>query len=106
MCAGIGLDCASGRTSLRVATPKADLDALAVPKEEPASRAGERTTSPPPLASIEQPEKAYAHTLSLRLSAAQYRRLRRYVAAQEDQSGRRLTHQATIKDALRDHLEP
>jgi hypothetical protein len=57
------------------------------------------------LASIEQPEKAYAHTLSLRLSAAQYRRLRRYVAAQEDQTGRRLTHQAIIEAALADYLD-
>lgn len=83
--------------------PKADLDALAVPKEEPASRAGEGS-APPPVA-MEPPGKAYAHTLSLRLSAAQYRRLRRYVTAQEDQTGRRLTHQAIIESALAEYLD-
>jgi hypothetical protein len=54
---------------------------------------------------MEQPGKAYAHTLSLRLSATQYRRLRRYVAAQEDQTGRRLTHQAIIEAALSEYLD-
>ena len=54
---------------------------------------------------MEQPGKAYAHTLSLRLSAVQYRRLRRYVAVQEDQTGRRLTHQAIIEAALSEYLD-
>ena len=85
--------------------PKADLDALAVPKEEPASRGGEGSAHPPPRAPIEQSGKAYAHTLSLRLSAGQYRRLRRYVAAQEDQTGQRLTHQAIIEVALSEYLD-
>jgi hypothetical protein len=85
-----------------VPRPKADLDALAVPKEVPASRVGEGAPAPIP---VEQPAKAYAHTLSLRLSAAQYRRLRRYVAGQEDQTGRRLTHQAIIEAALSEYLD-
>lgn len=88
-----------------VPRPKADLDSLAVPKEEPASRAGEGTvTVPPPPAALDATSKAYAHTLSLRLTAAQYRRLRRYVAAQEDQTGRRLTHQTIIETALSEYL--
>ena len=33
-----------------------------------------------------------------------YRRLRRYVAAQEHQTGRRLTHQAIIEAALAEYL--
>ena len=60
-------------------------------------------------AAPDQPEdgpvsKAYAHTLSLRLTADQYRRLRRYVAASEDRHGRRITHQAIIEAALADYL--
>lgn len=90
--------------------PKADLDALAVPKTEPepASRVGEGSPLPPlppPLPPIEQAGRAYAHTLSLRLSAAQYRRLRRYVASEEDRTGRRLTHQAIIEAALSEYLD-
>jgi hypothetical protein len=49
--------------------------------------------------------KAYAHTLSLRLSAEGYRRLRRYVAAEEDRTKQRLTHQAIIETALTDWLD-
>ena len=48
--------------------------------------------------------KAYAHTLSLRLTAEQYRRLRRYVADQEEKTGRRVTHQAIIEEALAEYL--
>jgi len=77
--------------------PKADLDALAVPKDST-----EPTEIPPP------PEgkapSGYAHTLSLRLSADQYRRLRRYVADQEEKTNKRLTHQAIIEAALNDYL--
>jgi len=43
--------------------------------------------------------------LSLRLTAAQYRRLRRFVAAEEDRTGRRLTHQAIIESALGEYLD-
>lgn len=48
--------------------------------------------------------KAYAHTLSLRLTADQYRRLRRFVAAREDATGERATHQAIIETALAEYL--
>lgn len=49
--------------------------------------------------------KAYAHTLSLRLTAEQYRRLRRFVAAQEDATGERITHQGIIEAALVAYLD-
>jgi len=72
-----------------------DLDALVVPKGDA-----------PPMPS--QPDdtgpKGYAHTLSLRLTAEQYRRLRRFVADQEDKTGKRATHQAIIEAALDAHL--
>jgi hypothetical protein len=70
-----------------------DLDSLVVPKGgEPAGPAAAEAV------------KGYAHTLSLRLTAEQYRRLRRYVADQEDKTGKRVTHQAIIETALDEYL--
>jgi hypothetical protein len=48
--------------------------------------------------------QAYVHTLSLRLTADQYRRLRRFVTGYEDHTGQRLTHQAVLETALGDYL--
>jgi hypothetical protein len=80
-----------------MARPKADLDSLTVSKDagdpRPAGAAPD-TVAP----------KGYAHTLSLRLTADQYRRLRRYVADQEDKTGKRATHQAIIEAALDEYL--
>ena len=78
------------------ARPKGDMDRLMVPKDAPAAQ--ERPIG-------EGAPKNYAHTLSLRLTADQYRRLRRFVAAEEDRTGRRITHQAIIEEALADWLE-
>ena len=47
----------------------------------------------------------YAHTLSLRLTADQYRRLRRWVAAEEDHTGKRTTHQAVFEIALAEFMD-
>jgi len=80
-----------------MARPKADLDSLAVPKDAADTRpAAHAPEAPAP--------KGYAHTLSLRLTADQYRRLRRYVADQEDKTGKRATHQAIIETALDEYL--
>ena len=49
-------------------------------------------------------KRAYVHTLSLRLTNEQYRRLRRFVAAHEEKLGHRLTHQAVLETALNDYL--
>ena len=49
-------------------------------------------------------EQPYAHTLSLRLTAEQYRRLRRFVIGHEARTGHRLTHQAVLEAALVDFL--
>ena len=49
--------------------------------------------------------KNYAHTLSLRLTAEQYRRLRRYVVRMEDEGHGRVTHQSVIETALGEYLE-
>ena len=49
--------------------------------------------------------KNYAHTLSLRLTAEQYRRLRRYVARAEDEGRGRVTHQSVIETALAEYLD-
>jgi hypothetical protein len=72
-----------------------DLDSLIVPKG-----------SEPPSSSTaaEGGAKGYAHTLSLRLTADQYRRLRRFVAEQEEKRGKRATHQAIIETALDEYL--
>lgn len=40
------------------------------------------------------------YTVSLRLTAGSYRKLRRFAAAQEEASGRRQTHQAILEKAL------
>ena len=80
-----------------MARPKADLDSLTVSKD-----AGDQR---PPAAAPDAPApKGYAHTLSLRLTSDQYRRLRRYVADQEDKTGKRTTHQAIIEAALNEYL--
>lgn len=55
---------------------------------------------------LEERETAgYLHTLSLRLTDAEYRRLRRFVTVQEDRLGHRLTHQTVLKTALREFLD-
>lgn len=54
----------------------------------------------------EAPEKrAYAHTLTMRLTAEQYRRLRRFILREEDRAGRRFTHQALLERALSEYLD-
>jgi hypothetical protein len=72
-----------------------DLDAWIVPK-------GSEPT--PAAAATGAVGKGYAHTLSLRLTAEQYRRLRRYVADQEEKTGRRITHQSFIEAAIEERL--
>ncbi len=76
-----------------------DLDSLIVPKgaESPPSEeqaASEGTAS-----------KGYAHTLSYRMTADQYRQLRRFVADQEEKTGKRITHQAIIEAAVMQWLK-
>jgi len=51
-----------------------------------------------------QEDRGYVHTLSLRLTAEQYRRLRRFVIGHEDSTGHKLTHQAVLEAALVDFL--
>ena len=60
--------------------PKGSLDDLTVPKGGQAPAPAEPVRPQAPTTT----SKAYAHTLSLRLTAEQYRRLRRFVAAHED----------------------
>jgi hypothetical protein len=56
--------------------------------------------------SVQATEKhAYVHTLSLRLTGEQYRRLRRFVAGYEERTARRVTHQAVIEAALGEYLD-
>jgi hypothetical protein len=83
-----------------MARPKADLGSLAMPKEAPAAAAATPASTP-----AGQEPSGYAHTLSLRMTAEEYRRLRRYVAAEEDRTGRRATHQAIIMAALAAFLD-
>lgn len=49
-------------------------------------------------------QHAYVHTLSLRLTGEEYRRLRRFVTGHEDRTGQRITHQAVLETALGDYL--
>lgn len=80
-----------------MARPKADLDSLTVPKDTD-------NTSATSAATDAAGPKGYAHTLSLRLTTDQYRRLRRFVADQEDKTGKRATHQAIIEASLDEYL--
>ncbi len=76
------------------------LDDLTVPKggaAPPAASSGHTPGAASP--------KGYAHTLSLRLTAEQYRRLRRHVARVEDEGQGRVTHQSIIEAALGEYLE-
>jgi hypothetical protein len=50
-------------------------------------------------------KRAYVHTLSLRLTSEQYRRLRKFVTTHEDKTDRRITHQAVLEAALADYLD-
>ena len=50
-------------------------------------------------------KRAYVHTLSLRLTSEQYRRLRRFVTTHEDRTDQRITHQAVLEAALSDYLD-
>ena len=50
-------------------------------------------------------KRAYVHTLSLRLTAEEYRRLRKFVTAHEDRTNQRITHQAVLETALSDYLQ-
>ena len=78
--------------------PKGSLDDLTVPK-------GRAPTSLGNSGPIAQGAKNYAHTLSLRLTADQYRRLRRHVARVEDEGHGRVTHQSVIETALAEYLD-
>ena len=85
--------------------PKASLDDLTVPKGAgPAPPRGDGPAPAGPPAGATG-LKNYAHTLSLRLTAEQYRRLRRYVARVEDEGRGRLTHQSVIETALGEYLD-
>ena len=72
-----------------------DLDALIVPK------GGEEPNEPAAAGAV---ARGYGHTLSYRMTAEQYRRLRRFVAEQEEKTGKRTTHQAIIEAAVEDWL--
>jgi hypothetical protein len=61
--------------------------------------------TPLPAAVHSVDKRAYVHTLSLRLTGEQYRRLRRYVTAHEDRTGQRITHQAVLETALGEYLD-
>jgi hypothetical protein len=65
-----------------------------------------RTRETQAAAGLQSLEKhAYVHTLSLRLTGEQYRRLRRFVTGHEDRTGQRITHQAVLEAALGDYLD-
>ncbi len=99
--------------------PKSSLDDLAIPKTEapaPPQPAPALPALDMPATAMATQERAgqgggapsvrgYAHTLSLRLTAEQYRRLRRYTAKVEDETGQRATHQSIIEAALTAYLD-
>jgi len=76
---------------------EADIATLVIPKDDapaPASTAGGG-----------QPLKAYMHTISLRQTNADYRRLARFCADESDRTGQRVTKQTVIEAALARYLD-
>ncbi len=69
----------------------------------PKLAAGTAPAAPQGLAGTEK--RAYAHTLSLRLTSEQYRRLRRFVTTHEEKTDMRISHQAVLEAALAEYLE-
>jgi hypothetical protein len=47
----------------------------------------------------------HVHTLSMRLNAEQYQRLRRFVTREQDRIGRRVSYQAIVETALTEFLD-
>lgn len=80
--------------------PTGKLDDLTVPKGTVSGLVASSNAAP-----VVAGPKNYAHTLSLRLTAEQYRRLRRYVARAEDEGQGRVTHQSVIETALAEYLD-
>ena len=80
--------------------PKGSLDDLTVPKVAEHAAPAPASTAPTGAA-----PKGYAHTLSLRLTAEQYRRLRMHVRHLEDEGQGRVTHQGIIEAALGEYLD-
>jgi hypothetical protein len=48
--------------------------------------------------------KEYAHTLSLRLTAEEFRRLRLYIVRLEERTGQQASQQEILKTALAEYL--
>lgn len=84
--------------------PSSDLDDLTVPKTEEAAPAAPQAALVSAAAHGTK-MKAYAHTLSLRLTSEQYVRLRGYVIDQETKTGQRFSHQSIIEAALVEWLD-
>jgi hypothetical protein len=85
--------------------PKSDLSALTVAKGSDEPTAPISPAASTALSLIGEPPRVYAHTLSLRLTNEEYRRLRRFVARIEEDRSVRLTHQAIITAALAAFLD-
>jgi hypothetical protein len=85
--------------------PNADLDSLTVPKTPNITQDAGIPTPDAPRAPPVREMQGYSHTLSLRMTADQYRRLRRYVATEEDRTGGRVTHQSVIEAAISEWLD-
>jgi hypothetical protein len=104
-----------------VAKPRGDLGALVVPKAKSAEAVPHAPTrapqeSPPPAVMRSEPTPAKspvspppappvrdsgaAKALTVKLDGATYRRLRRYCQEQEEETGRRVTHQDVMAAAL------
>ncbi len=65
----------------------------------------ERLSPSGPPNAVGSAKRAYMHTLSLRLTAEQYRQLRRFVTTHEDKTHERITHQAVLETALADYID-
>ena len=76
---------------------KADISALVIPKDD--------APAPTSTAAVGQPLKAYTHTVSLRQTQADYRRLARFCADESDRTGQRVTKQMVIETALARYLD-
>jgi len=68
-------------------------------------RVPRKSATPGEAGQQESERQPYVHTLSLRLTSEQYRRLRRYVTTHEDRTNQRITHQWVLETALAQYLD-
>jgi hypothetical protein len=95
----------AGRAMVMAAVAARSRSTYQIPWEVPVAKASVTSAAPNDSALQGLEKRAYVHTLSLRLTSDQYRRLRKFVTSHEDSTDQRITHQAVLEAALADYLD-